>query len=208
VVEKGSALPPFDFHCPLLSLPLAFKTDANTIPSFKSYIGSIPGKVADWRAKLGERTKPRVGLAWRGSAMHKNDRNRSIALGDLVNQLPRQFQYVSLQKEISDADEEILGARRDILHFGEQLDDFTDTAALCELMDVVVSVDTSVAHLAGAMGRPVWILLPFIPDWRWLLGREDSAWYPSARLFRQEKIGDWAGVLDKVRTALPQHSAR
>jgi tetratricopeptide (TPR) repeat protein/ADP-heptose:LPS heptosyltransferase len=207
VVEKGTALPPFDFHCPLLSLPLAFKTDLNSVPSFKSYIGSNPRKVADWRVKLGERTKPRVGLAWRGSAMHKNDRNRSIALANLVKDLPPQFQYVSLQKETTDADEETLGLRRGILHFGEQLDDFTDTAALCELMDVVISVDTSVAHLAGAMGRPVWVLLPFIPDWRWLLDREDSVWYPSARLFRQERNRDWAGVIDRVRTALIRRPA-
>jgi len=207
VVEKGSALPPFDFHCPLLSLPLAFKTDATTIPSFTSYVGSSPGKVTAWRTKLGERTKPRVGLAWRGSALHKNDRNRSIALGDLVDQLPPKFQYVSLQKETTDVDEEILGSRRDILHFGEQLADFTDTAALCELMDVVISVDTSVAHLAGAMGRPVWILLTFIPDWRWLLDREDSPWYPSARLFRQERNWDWAGAIDRVRTALLRRPA-
>ena len=116
--------------------------------------------------------------------MHKNDHNRSIALGDIVDHLPQQFQYFSLQKEVSDADRETLISRTDILHFGEQLNDFTDTAALCELMDVVVSVDTSVAHLAGAMGKPVWILLPFIPDWRWLLDREDSVWWKGVRLWR------------------------
>jgi len=206
LVERGGALPAFDYHCPLMSLPLAFKTDLNTVPSLNSYIASSPGKVTDWRAKLGERAKPRIGLVWRGSAMHKNDRNRSIALGDIVERLPEQFQYVSLQKEMSDADGATLVSRSDILHFGGQLNDFTDTAALCELMDVVVSVDTSVAHLAGAMGRPVWILLPFIPDWRWLLDREDSVWYPSARLFRQDRAGDWAGVIDKVRTALLRQS--
>jgi len=202
LVGKGSALPSFDYHCPLLSLPLAFRTELNTVPSFNSYIASNPGKVTNWRAKLGERTKPRIGLVWSGSAMHKNDRNRSIPLGTIVERLPGQFQYVSMQKEVSDADRETLISRSDILHFGEQLIDFTDTAALCELMDVIVSVDTSVAHLAGAMGRPVWILLPFIPDWRWLLDREDSVWYPSARLYRQEKIGDWAGVIERVRTEL------
>ena len=202
LVEKGGALPSFDYHCPLLSLPLAFKTDLNTIPSFGSYIASNPGKVTEWRAKLGKRTKPRIGLAWRGSALHANDRNRSIALGDIVEHLPGQLQYVSLQKEVSPADRETLFSHTEIQNFGEQLSDFTDTAALCELMDVVVSVDTSVAHLAGAMGRPVWILLPFIPDWRWLLDREDSVWYPSARLFRQDSAGDWPSVIDKVRTEL------
>ena len=105
---------------------------------------------------------------------------------------------MSLQKDVSEADRKTLASRSEILHFGEQLNDFTDTAALCELMDVVVSVDTSVAHLAGAMGRPVWILLPFAPDWRWLLGRDDSPWYPSARLFRQSKVDDWDGVIARV----------
>ena len=146
--------------------------------------------------------KPRVGLSWSGSARHQNDRNRSIALDDIVKRLPRQFQYVSLQTEVREADAETLAAPTDIAHFGEQLHDFTDTAALCELVDVVISVDTSIAHLAGAMGRPVWILLPFIPDWRWLLDREDSVWYSSARLFRQGRAGDWAGVIEKVRTEL------
>jgi tetratricopeptide (TPR) repeat protein len=202
LVEKGGALPAFDYHCPLLSLPLAFGTDLNTIPSYNGYIASNPGKVADWRAKLGERTKPRIGLVWSGSTAHANDQNRSIALGDLVEHLPRQFQYVSLQKEVRDADYETLVSHPDILHFGERLNDFADTAALCELMDVVVSVDTSVAHLAGAMDKPVWILLPFIPDWHWLLDREESVWYSSARLFRQDRNGGWAGVLDKVRTEL------
>jgi len=202
LVEKGAVLPAFDYHCPLLSLPLAFRTDVKTIPSPGGYISSDPGKVAAWRAKLGERDRPRVGLAWSGSAQHQNDRNRSIALDDIVERLPRQFQYVSLQTEVREEDAETLAARADIAHFGGQLHDFTDTAALCELMDVIVSVDTSVAHLAGALGRPVWILLPFIPDWRWLLDREDSVWYSSARLFRQDHAGDWAGVIEKVRTEL------
>jgi len=202
LVERGAALPEFDYHCPLLSLPLAFRTDVNTIPSPDGYISSDPGRVAAWRVKLGESTRLRVGLAWSGSARHQNDRNRSIALDDIVERLPRQFQYVILQTEVRDADAATLAAHADIAHFGEQLHDFTDTAALCELVDVVVSVDTSVAHLAGAMGRPAWILLPFIPDWRWLLDREDSVWYSSARLFRQEQAGDWAGVIDRIRAEL------
>ena len=202
LVETGRTLPEFDCHCPLLSLPLAFRTALSDLPSFDRYVASDPHKVAAWAAKLGERTRPRVGLVWSGSPVHDNDRNRSIALSDMVERLPRQYQYVSLQKETRNADREALGARADILRFEGQLDDFADTAALCELMDVVVSVDTSVAHLAGALGKPVWILLPFMPDWRWLLDREDSPWYPSARLFRQDSIGDWSGALEKVRAAL------
>ncbi len=202
LVAEGEELPAFDYYCPLLSLPLAFNTVLNTIPSSDGYIASDSGKVAEWKARLGERTQPRIGLAWSGSATHANDRNRSVALSDLIARLPRQFQYVSLQKETRDADKETLDSRTDILHFDEQLHDFSDTAALCQLMDLVVSVDTSVAHLAGAMGRPVWVLLPFVPDARWLLDRNDSPWYPSARLFRQDNIGDWVSAIDKVRTEL------
>ena len=202
VIGQGAALPAFDFHCPLPSLPLAFKSGLNAIPAFDSYIACSPAKLAEWQARLGERTKPRIGLVWSGGRQHRNDRNRSIALRDLVEYLPPQYQYVSLQKETRQSDEDALGSRDDILRFDGQLNDFADTAALCQLMDVVVSVDTSVAHLAGAMGKPVWVMLPYVPDWRWRLDREDSAWYPSARLFRQEKAGDWPGVLGRVQSAL------
>jgi ADP-heptose:LPS heptosyltransferase len=208
LLQKGGAPPAFDFHCPLPSLPLAFKTDLRTVPSCDAYLASDPAKVAQWTARLGAGARPRVGLVWSGSTLHKNDRNRSIALRELIEYLPPQYQYVSLQKETRQSDEEALRSRGDILRFDVQLDDFADTAALCQLMDVVISVDTSVAHLAGAMGKPVWVMLPFIPDWRWLLDREDSVWYPSARLFRQEKAGDWAGVLGRVRAALLRMGAK
>ena len=204
VVEQGGALPKFDFHCPLPSLPLAFRTRLDNVPSFDAYVACQPAKLAEWKARLGETGKPRIGLVWSGSVKHTNDRNRSIALRELIAQLPTHAQYVSLQKETRPADAETLAAHGEILRFEEQLRDFSDTAALCELMDVIVSVDTSVAHLAGALGKPVWILLPFVPDWRWMLEREDSVWYPSARLFRQDQAGDWAGVLASLRTALLQ----
>jgi tetratricopeptide (TPR) repeat protein len=205
LIGRGDALPPFDYHCPLLSLPLAFGTDLNTIPAVAGPIAGDPAKVAGWRARLGERTKPRIGLVWSGSTIHKNDRNRSVALHDVVRHLPQDWQYVSLQKEVRESDQAALNSQANLLHVGEHLNDFTDTAALCSLMDVVVSVDTSVAHLAGTLGKPVWILLPFIPDWRWLLEREDSPWYPSARLFRQPAIGDWDSVLAHVGKALRQY---
>jgi ADP-heptose:LPS heptosyltransferase len=119
-----------------------------------------------------------------------------------MNRLPSDFQYVSLQNECRDADQETLKSHPELLSFAEKLIDLTDTAALCELMDVVISVDTSLAHLAGALGKPVWVLLPFHPDWRWLLDREDSPWYPRAKLFRQDSAGDWDGVFERVKTAL------
>lgn len=202
LVAKGEALPDFDYYCPLLSLPRAFRTQLSTIPTSPSYLSSDAEKVQFWQARLGPKTRPRVGLVWSGNAGHKNDHNRSIALRELAPLLAVDCQFVSLQQAVREADREFLQTRADIAHFGEALGDFTDTAALCELMDVVISVDTSVAHLAGALGRPVWVLLPLSPDWRWLLNRSDSPWYPSARLYRQDLLGDWAGVIRRVRTDL------
>lgn len=204
VATTDAKLPAFDYHCPLLSLPLAFKTNLDTIPSRASYLTSDPLKVAHWKGKLGDKTKRRVGLVWSGSAEHANDGNRSISLADLAQQLPDSFQYVSLQKELRESDRHALTSHPTILHFGEELRDFTDTAALCELVDVVVSVDTSVAHLAGALGKPVWIALAFNADWRWLLDRSDSPWYPSAKLERQEAPGDWSTVFGRIAADLEQ----
>jgi hypothetical protein len=143
-----------------------------------------------------------VGLAWSGSTTLRNDRNRSIALErfDGVRDMPATF--IALQKEIREADRPALEGGRPVEHFEDELADFRDTAALAALMDVVITVDTAIAHLAGAMGKTVWILLPFSPDWRWLLDRDDSPWYPSARLFRQPRPGDWDTVLERVAAEL------
>ena len=202
VVVRREALPAFDWHCPLMSLPLAFKTGLKTIPCADGYIGNDPQITSVWRKRLGRKRKPRVGLVWSGSTKHKGDGQRSVALQDLLPLLSAKFEFVSLQKDLRKADAALLRAHPQIRHFGAELEDFTDTAALCELMDLVISVDTSVAHLAGAMGKPVWILLPFVPDWRWMLDREDSPWYSSARLYRQAQVGDWAGVIKRVATDL------
>jgi hypothetical protein len=209
VLQEGSPLPAFDYHCPLMSLPLAFKTDLHNIPSSRiPYIRSDAARVAAWREKLGIRTKPRVGLVWSGSIAHKNDGNRSMALAEILPLVCDWAEWVSLQKDLSESDAALLASRADIRHVGGELKDFADTAALVELMDVVVTVDTSVAHLAGAMGRPVWILLPWNPDWRWLLDREDSVWYPTARLFRQPAIGDWAIPVRRLREELERQFRR
>lgn len=202
VLSPGDPLPPFDLQCPLLSLPLAFDTRLDTLPAAVPYVRASAAKIAQWQGALGPRTRPRVGLVWSGSPSHAHDRKRSIALAEFLALLPAGVQPVSLQKEVREADLPALQARPDLLHFGDALADFSDTAALCELVDVVVCVDTSVAHLAGALGRPVWLLLPTNPDWRWLLDRADSPWYPRARLFRQAVPGQWGKVLQDVRRAL------
>ncbi|NTW68854.1 MAG: tetratricopeptide repeat protein [Chlorobiaceae bacterium] len=195
-VTQGDPLPEFELHTPLLSLPFAFNTELDSIPSARQYIKTDPIKLEHWKSRLGVKKAPRVGLVWSTSV--KPDKNRNIALAELIQQLPGGFEYVSLQKEIEDHDRETLQISAEIVHFDDELEDFSDTAALSELMDVVISIDTSVAHLAGALGKPVWILLPFTPNWRWLLDRADSPWYDSARLYRQQHFGDWQSLLEKV----------
>ena len=199
-VTKGEALPDFDLHCPLLSLPLAFGTRLGTIPSTTPYLRA-PAHRADWERALGRRsTQNRPGLV--GNPRHRDDRKRSVELSALLPLLDVAATFVSLQKDSRAGDEAVLAKRSDIIKLGPLLESFADTAALISQLDLVISVDTSVAHLAGALGRPVWVLLPFVPDWRWLLDRDDSPWYPTARLFRQTDFREWRGVVDRLRTAL------
>jgi tetratricopeptide (TPR) repeat protein len=201
VLAQGEALPAFDFHCPMMSLPLAFGTELATIPSEPSYLQADGGRIAQWKALLGPAPKLRVGLAWSGNPVHKNDHNRSIAFDKFAEVLTPACEFVSLQKEHREADAPLLAASA-VRDASAELHDFADTAALCAAMDVIVAVDTSIAHLAGALGKPVWILLPYAPDWRWLLERGDSPWYPGARLYRQQLGEDWSAVLARVRADL------
>lgn len=198
----GDAVPAFDFHAPLLSLPRALKTDMATIPVSQRYLAGSSQKLAEWSAVLGPKTKPRIGLVWSGSNSQIAPYNPGMPLAALTKIISPDFEFISLQKDVQESDRAVLESRPDIRHFGARLKDFSDTAALCDLVDLVISIDTSVAHLAGAMGRPLWLLLPFNPDWRWLLEREDSPWYPSARLFRQSLRGEWNSVLARVQDAL------
>lgn len=197
----------FDYDCPLMSLPLAFGTTPDTIPAAHRYLSADPALQGAWAARLGATARPLVGLAWRGSATHMNDHNRSIQPETLLPLLSPACGWVSLQKEVRRTDLAILRLGADITFAGGELDDFADTAALIATLDLVITVDTSIAHLAGALGKPVWILLPFIPDWRWQLGRTDTPWYPTARLFRQPALGDWDTVMAEVRDALASFPA-
>ncbi|MCX8521601.1 MAG: tetratricopeptide repeat protein [Rhodoferax sp.] len=207
IYEYGEALPHFDCHCPLMSLPLAFQTRLDSIPFAQPYLQSDPDKRVLWQKKLGKKTRPRIGLVWSGSSNHKGDKNRSIPLQDWVAQLPPGLDYISLQNEVRDTDVHTLKKSR-IRHFGKDLADMSDTAALCQQMDMVLSVDTSVAHLAAALGVVTWVVIGFIPDWRWLMGREDSPWYPSVKLYRQGPDRVWQPVLQRVAMDLAQHWAK
>jgi ADP-heptose:LPS heptosyltransferase len=143
-----------------------------------------------------------VGIAWAGSPRHPNDRGRSLALEALAAGLPVDLAYISAQRDVPESDRAALAALRHVHEWTSELHDFSDTAALTEALDLVISVDTSVAHLCGALGKRCWVMLPFHPDWRWLLDRDDSPWYPTLTLFRQERRGDWGGVLARVARAL------
>ena len=207
IAAKGGPLPQFDLHCPLLSLPLAFGTRLETIPSDNAYLRVPPRHLAEWQSRLSGARHPRIGLVWSGNPGHERDGERSIglrALLPMLDTLSAAASFVSLQKDVRAEDAAILKERADIVDYGPALRDFSDTAALVSQLDLVISVDTSVAHLAGALGKPVWILLTYFPDWRWLLGRDDSPWYPTARLFRQNGTGTWDDVIVRLCQALPQ----
>jgi tetratricopeptide (TPR) repeat protein len=190
-----------DEHVALMSLPLALGATLETLAAPERYLAADPERVAAFEALLGPRTRPRVGLAWSGNPDHRNDRFRSIAFERLTPLLSPGFDWVAVQNAVRPGDQAAFDAAG-VRFLGEHLADFDDTAALVEALDLVISVDTSTAHLAGALGRPVWVLLAHSPDWRWMLKRTDSAWYPSARLFRQPKAGDWESVISVVRVAL------
>jgi hypothetical protein len=175
---------------------LAFSGHLEHIPAKIAYLRSSSELRDFWLKRIGHRTRLRVGLAWSGNAQYKDDHKRSMELSRLLASLPADFEYFCLQKHIRDRDQEDL-RRSAVSHYGDALT-FPHTAALMDLMDVVVTTDTSIAHLAGALGRPTWVMLPLVPDWRWALKRSDSPWYPTLRLYRQDESRSWKPVLAKV----------
>jgi Flp pilus assembly protein TadD len=203
-IPMGDPLPDYDVWRPLLSLPSVFGTTLDNIPRLAPALKASADATENFRRVLASCPDgPKVGLVWAGRSEHKNDRNRSIALSvmaELAN-VPN-VHFVSLQKGPAAAQAREIASTFQLIDLTDQLQDFADTAALIENLDLVISVDTSVAHLAGAMGKPVWLLLPFAPDWRWMTDRSDSPWYPSMRLFRQSRIGDWSDVIPHVAERL------
>ena len=202
LLADGSPLPAFDYHCPLMSLPLALGIKPNTIPCDVPYLSAEPRKTAKWSKRIGPKRKIRIGIVWSGNAIHANDHNRSIPLKRFLTAMPPNCDLLSLQKEIREEDTSILNSTSNLQFFGDELEDFSDTAALCALVDEVVTVDTSVAHLAGALGINVNVLIPRKPDFRWLLHGGDSAWYPTMRLYRQELDGCWAKAFGEINSKL------
>jgi tetratricopeptide (TPR) repeat protein len=203
-IAAGEPRPAFDLHCPLLSLPLAFGTQPRTIPAAVPYLAASSERQATWRDRLPPGPL-RAGFVWSGQSSHKNDSNRSIALPRLSALFENpQVRCFSLQRDLRDADAKALADLPNLVHLGDELRDFADTAAVISLLDVVISVDTAVAHLAGALGKPVMILLPFAADFRWMRDRDDSPWYPGAKLYRQPAFGDWDSAIARAAEELRQ----
>lgn len=208
-VARGEPLPPYDLHIPLGSLPLALKTDATNIPADIPYLQADPARIEKWKDKLGALRGKRVAFAWAGQANHANDGNRSIDFKLLEPLLALEdISFVSIQRELRGDDDARLASHANFTPVGGDLNDMADTAAVLALSDLVISVDTSVVHLAGAMARPAWVMLPFAPDWRWGLTSESSAWYPQVRLFRQRSLGDWPSALAHLRAALADFAGK
>jgi tetratricopeptide (TPR) repeat protein len=209
VVGRDEPLPSYDLLLPLMDLPRIFGTTLDTIPADIPYLNADPAKIAAWREALGNEPNLKVGVVWAGSRLHKGDRQRSLSAEAVLPRLVMPgVQLFSLQKEPRPADAVVLKQLGDdVIDLAPALRDFNDTAAAVAMLDLVISVDTSVAHLAGALGRPCWILLPYAVDWRWLRDREDSPWYPSIRLFRQSRQREWDGVLARASAELARVAA-
>jgi hypothetical protein len=204
IVAEGQPLPAFDLQCPLLTLPRVFGTNLANIPNTVPYLQADVDQAGRWRQRLANHGPiVNVGLAWAGSPIHQNDRNRSMKLKTFapLGQVPG-VRFFSVQKVDAAAQAKTPPPGMELVDWTEELNDFADTAALIANLDLVIAVDTAVVHLAGAMGKPVWTLLPFVTDWRWLLEREDSPWYPTMRLFRQNSWGNWDSVITRVAEAL------
>jgi hypothetical protein len=210
LASSEDSAPEADVYAPLLSLPRLLGTTLATIPADVPYLKAEPELVERWTRALAPPTDGlRVGIVWQGNPKHDKDRERSAPLR-LFAALARVegVRLFSLQKGFGTEQLAGIAGLFPVTDLGPGLEDFVDTAAVLANLDLVVTVDSAVAHLAGALGVPVWVAVPFFPDWRWLLGRDDSPWYPTMRLFRQETRGDWAGVFERMAVALRDLSAR
>lgn len=203
VISKGTKLPKYDYHVPLLSLAQIFDTSLDTIPNQTPYIYVPENKIKQWQNTLSTYEHFKVGLVWSGNPEHPNDLNRSCDLNQWLPFLSlKNIDFFSLQKKFKLEQLNALSKDVNIINLDDKIFDYVDTAACITQLDLVITVDTSVAHLAGALGKPVWVLTPFVPDWRWMLNTEKSPWYPTMQLFRQQKIGDWEPVIISITNEL------
>jgi ADP-heptose:LPS heptosyltransferase len=210
VIAQGEPLPEFGAHAPLMSLPGIFGTTLGNVPWSGPYVHADAGRRAAWRnAMPSDGARLRVGLVWAGRPQQWDDRKRSISLAMLAPLAGAEgVTFFSLQKGAASAEAIAPPAGMKLVDLSARIADFSDTAALASLLDLVITIDTSVAHLAGAMGLPVWVLTAHAPDWRYHLGRDDNPWYPSMRLMRQERDGDWSGAIERAAEALQRRAAQ
>jgi hypothetical protein len=206
IFPRGMLPPPFDVHCEMMSLPMALNLQLSDLPGPIPYFVPDPARIARWRERLAGLPRPLVALAWAGRPAHPNDANRTITLDTLGPLAATGAQFVAIQKGPAAAQAAAPPAGMNITALSDEIADFDDTAAIFCNTDLLISVDSSPTHLAGALGRPAWVMLPFVPDWRWLINRQDTPWYPKHRLFRQPKRGDWPSVVNAMATELANRS--
>lgn len=202
IITRGTIPPAFDLHCELMSLPMAMGLQLSQLPGKMPYMTADPERVEKWRARLADLPRPLVGLVWAGRPTHTNDIRRSMKLDDLAPLAQDGVTFVAVQKGPASAQAANPPAGMSLVSLSDEINDFEDTAAIFMLTDTLISVDSSPVHLAGALGRPAWVMLPFVPDWRWLIGRNDTPWYPNTRLFRQPAPGQWGPVLQSMSSEL------
>ncbi len=202
IVVRGSLPPPFDVHCEMMSLPMVMGLQFADLPGPVPYLSPDPGRLAKWRRKLDKLPRPLVALVWAGRPAHHNDAARSMSLADLAPLAMPGVTFLAIQKGQRVEEAKAPPAGMALRPLSDAIADFEDTAAILSIADLLISVDSSPVHLAGALGRPAWVLLPFVPDWRWLMERSDTPWYPSVRLFRQPARGDRPGAVALAAAAL------
>ncbi len=197
VSVRGTIPPAFDLHCELMNLPMAIGLQMTDLPGTHPYLQADPVRIAHWQQRLASLPRPWIAMTWAGRPTHPNDANRSLSLDALAPLADSKGTFLAIQK--GPAETQVAPRALNLIRLSREIRDFEDTAAILMLADLLISVDSSPVHLAGALGRPAWVLLPFEAEWRWLSGREDTPWYPTHRLFRQRKPGDWPGVMARVK---------
>jgi hypothetical protein len=207
LIARGTLPPAFDAHCEMMSLPMAMGLKLTDLPGPIPYLSADPQRLAKWRERLAGLPRPLVALVWAGRPTHANDRNRSLALAELAPLALPGTTFISIQKGPAAGQAADPPPGMSLVPLSDEIDDFEDTAAILSIADLLISVDSSPVHLAGALGRPAWVMLPFVPEWRWLLERDDTPWYPSLRLFRQTSRADWASVTGVIASELARFKA-